>query len=112
MTDEQQPRILNTPEEIWLVYGDVDYDSDHNECRDVSWCNESQFPSDVRYIRADKAEQTDWIKPSERLPEPGDLIAVKWFSPRHYDYDSWVFIPTDDGFKWDDIACWIKLPKP
>jgi hypothetical protein len=48
-----EPKILNPPDEIWLVYGDLDEDVEHGLCGEVSWCEEPQFPADVRYVRAD-----------------------------------------------------------
>lgn len=112
MTDEKQPSILNAPEEIWLVYGDIEYDSDHSECNEVTWCSESQYPADVRYVRADTVERSGWTKPSERLPEPGDIISVKWKESNHFDYDSWVYDPVEAGCEWGFVEVWMKLPKP
>lgn len=50
--------VTGAPDEIWLVYGDLEHDDTHANCyRDgeVSWCEDQQFPSDVRYVRADIA---------------------------------------------------------
>ena len=55
----QEPNVTAAPDAIWLVYGDLGRDATHAECyRDgeVNWCEESQFPSDVRYVRADIAD--------------------------------------------------------
>lgn len=61
MNSEQKefeaPTVNGSPEEIWLVYGDIYEDADHEECDDVSWCSDQQFDSDVKYIRADIIEQ-------------------------------------------------------
>lgn len=51
-----EPRVTDAPEAVWLVYGDLDQDSTHRECCDsgeVTWCEDAQFPADVRYLRAD-----------------------------------------------------------
>ena len=47
------PKVSGSPDAIWLVYGDIEQDCAHNECDEVSWCGESQYPSDVRYVRSD-----------------------------------------------------------
>ena len=55
-----QPRVTDAPETVWLVYGDLDRDSTHRECRDsgeVTWCEDAQFAADVRYLRADLLHQ-------------------------------------------------------
>jgi hypothetical protein len=54
--DIYKPRVTGSPAEIWLVYGDIDEDCNHHECLDVCWCEDQQFDSDVRYVRADFAE--------------------------------------------------------
>lgn len=51
-----EPRVTGSPTEIWLVYGDLDDDATHAELAasgEVTWCEAAQFPSDVRYLRAD-----------------------------------------------------------
>lgn len=53
------PRITGAPDAIWLVYGELEHDDTHLAfCRDgeVTWCEDSQYPSDVRYVRADLYE--------------------------------------------------------
>ena len=48
--------ITNTPTRIYLVYGIDDHECteiDHNECVDVPWSTNREYPSDVEYIRAD-----------------------------------------------------------
>ena len=55
----QEPNVTAAPDAIWLVYGDLERDTTHEECYrdgDVNWCEDSQFPSDVRYVRADIAD--------------------------------------------------------
>ena len=53
--ESPDPKVIDSPPEIWLVYGDITEDCKHSECSDVSWCEKSQFPSDVKYVRADIA---------------------------------------------------------
>ncbi len=51
-----EPRVTGSPEAIWLVYGDLEDDATHAECADsgeVTWCEDAQFPADVRYTRTD-----------------------------------------------------------
>ena len=49
------PKVSGSPDVIWLVYGGIEYDCDHSECDEVLWCEDSQYPSDVRYVRSDIA---------------------------------------------------------
>lgn len=51
--------VTGAPETIWLVYGELERDDTHANCYregDVGWCDETQYASDVRYVRADIAE--------------------------------------------------------
>ena len=53
------PRVTGSPDEIWLVYGDLERDDTHANCRasgEVTWCEDAQFPADVRYVHATTAE--------------------------------------------------------
>ena len=55
----QEPKVTDSPAEIWLVYGDIEHDDTHHECcasGEVTWCEDAQFAADVRYVRADMAE--------------------------------------------------------
>ena len=59
-TAAQEPKVTNAPENIWLVYGDLEHDDTHQTCYrggDVGWCDEAQFASDVMYVRADVADR-------------------------------------------------------
>lgn len=47
-----KPVIIDPPESIWLVYGDIDESLHHRDCHDVAWCEDQQFDSDVLYIMA------------------------------------------------------------
>lgn len=61
--DEASPpiQVTGAPDEIWLVYGDLSdlvEDTSHAECcrsGEVTWCEDQQFSTDVRYVRADLA---------------------------------------------------------
>lgn len=51
-----EPRVTDSPEAIWLVYGDIEQDSTHSECcasGEVLWCEDAQFQADVSYTRTD-----------------------------------------------------------
>lgn len=51
-----EPRVTGAPETVWLVYGDLEHDDTHANCcaiGEVTWCEDAQFPADVRYLRAD-----------------------------------------------------------
>ena len=51
--------VTGAPETIWQVYGDLERDDTHANCYregDVGWCDETQYASDVRYVRADITE--------------------------------------------------------
>lgn len=53
------PKVTGAPDAIWLVYGDLDENATHDDCYgsgEVTWCQDAQFPADVRYVRADVAE--------------------------------------------------------
>lgn len=60
-----QPKVTGAPDTIWLVYGDLS-DAPENEFKHteltqysetVTWCEDHQYPTDVRYIRADIADE-------------------------------------------------------
>ena len=56
------PRVTDPPAEIWLVYGELEHDDTHRECcasGEVTWCEDGQFASDVRYVRGDIAQPAD-----------------------------------------------------
>lgn len=50
------PKVTDSPERIYLQYGDIDIDCTHDECEEVSWCNEPVYDSDIAYVRADIAD--------------------------------------------------------
>lgn len=52
----QPPRVLNSPESIWLCYGEIERDDEHRNIHasgEVLWCEDPQHLADVRYVRAD-----------------------------------------------------------
>jgi hypothetical protein len=76
MTEHQQP-----PEVIWLqYYGDSAYWDDQNvpqRDEETTWADERVHDSDVRYIRADVAEEQ--MKAADRCArEECACIAQKW----------------------------------
>jgi len=63
------PTVTESPEFIWLQYGEIEQDCTHAECYrlgDVTWCEDAQFDSDVRYVRADiykaQADELDRLR--------------------------------------------------
>ncbi len=50
------PKVIDPPKEIWLVYGEIDFDVKSRDCDEVTWCEDQQFGSDVKYIRADRVK--------------------------------------------------------
>lgn len=44
-----KPRVLNPPDRIYLNYGDIDEDCQHEDCDEVTWCTEQIGDSDVEY---------------------------------------------------------------
>lgn len=57
--DPALPKVVDAPDEIWLVYGELEHDDTHLNCcasGEVFWCEDSQFPADVRYLRADVSD--------------------------------------------------------
>jgi len=43
------PKALNPPERIWLQVGEIEDDCDFDECFEVTWCQDSQWPTDIEY---------------------------------------------------------------
>lgn len=55
--DPKQPTVTGSPDAIWLVYGELEHDDTHDNCArdgEVLWCEDPQFPADVKYVRADR----------------------------------------------------------
>jgi hypothetical protein len=58
--DPPQPSVTGAPNEIWLVYGDLEESTTHAEEErhgEVHWCGDKQFSSDVRYVLADEFDK-------------------------------------------------------
>lgn len=59
------PKVTGSPESIYLVYGDLseapEDDFTHGALTgaedSVTWCEQEQFSTDVKYIRADLADE-------------------------------------------------------
>lgn len=62
-------KVLNAPERIWLVYGDNEWDVDHDDLdpEGVCWSHQREFPKDVEYVRA--ANAITWRKSADELPD-------------------------------------------
>ena len=45
------PRVSGAPDRIWLNYGELDEDVEHEQCAEVTWCAEKMGDSDVEYRR-------------------------------------------------------------
>lgn len=45
----KKPRVLNPPERIFLQYGQIDEDVEHDLCDEVTWCTDQIDESDVEY---------------------------------------------------------------
>ena len=48
-----EPQVLNAPDRIWLVVGDIGDDARFPELAEVTWCDHAIGDSDVPYVRAD-----------------------------------------------------------
>lgn len=49
--DNNPPQIIDPPDRIYLVYGEIGYDAHHNECAEVTWSDHQAFNADVEYVR-------------------------------------------------------------
>ena len=53
-------KVTECPDHIWLNYGDNERDETHAGCLssgEVTWCEDSVFDYDVKYVRADLVEE-------------------------------------------------------
>lgn len=58
--DSEEAVVLNAPMTIFLNYGDVDGKQEHADLYssgEVTWCIDSVYKTDVRYVRADIIEK-------------------------------------------------------
>ena len=88
-----EPRVTGSPEAIWLVYGDLEHDDTHRECcatGDVTWCEDAQFPADVRYTRTDLvAERVREAVAAERMRIIGHIRGAMGHAEAGYDDVAW-----------------------
>ena len=106
-----EPRVTDAPETVWLVYSDLDHDATHRECcesGEVTWCEDAQFPADVRYLRADlmyhqareiaaddwRQKAAAWLRAKADAHEKANRE-----SPRHARASSWEKRVRD--LRWD-----------
>ena len=61
------PKVTGSPSVICLVYGDIDRDDKHSNFQEVTWCEDSQYDSDVMYVRADLTEIEQLKAENKRL---------------------------------------------
>jgi hypothetical protein len=97
-----EPKVTGAPNYIWLVYGELEYDDTHENCyRDgeVTWCQDQQYSSDVRYVRADlfKAIAAQ-PKPAPALLTEEDFREAREQSNRDYQKFNKGALPSGD---WD-----------
>lgn len=65
MSADHMPKVTGSPDTIYLVYGDLSSELQntftHHEFAghddSVTWCEDNQYPTDVKYIRADCADE-------------------------------------------------------
>jgi hypothetical protein len=74
--EEAASRVLDPPNELYLVYGDIDEDCKHDDCDEVLWSPDMVFPADVRYVRADLAEITPWTSGGIIPPAANEFRSV------------------------------------
>ena len=73
--NDDTPKIIGAPDVIYLIYGDIEEDCTHEECSVadcVSWCEDSQFDSDVAYVREElfdemKAQRDEYARQVREL---------------------------------------------
>lgn len=72
------PVVSNAPHTIWLNVGDIDFDCAFEDLDSdpdgVTWCCESMYPGDIRYVRADLVEA---VLPTNWREDPDWLALAK-----------------------------------
>lgn len=82
-----QGKILSAPETIYLVIGELDgQDVEFRDLEDVSWCDDSVYRDDIRYVRATplvdaapnllKALEA-WLEESEKDHGSSDVLRLR-----------------------------------
>jgi len=50
-TDTLRPSVVSDPpKKIWLNVGEPDQDCLFKDLDEVTWCDDAQFPSDIKYV--------------------------------------------------------------
>lgn len=98
-------RITGSPAEIWLVYGDIEQDTAHAECGDVTWCEDQVYGSDVRYMRADSlaADLAALRRDAERWRKVERLVSNRWDGTIGRPSTWWLRVSGVDGKTFGDV---------
>ena len=92
------PMVTGCPESIWLIYGEVDTDTAHDECHEIGWCDEPLWPADVRYVRGDVADRH--AADAAALRRERDALAARLAEIEAQEPAAWVPIHPRDGALW------------
>jgi hypothetical protein len=72
------PKVTGSPDEIYLVYGDIERDATHEEVwrhGDIGWSESRVYRSDVKYVRADRIEALEEeLRLTDKLLESRDQV--------------------------------------
>lgn len=85
--DPPCPKITGVPERIYLEIGE-DADGDFDDFREVTWCRDKQFNTDIEYVLASKLASAESrlaiaAEALERIAEPGRLDAQETYEVAH-----------------------------
>ena len=48
-----EPRIIDPPDRIYLIVGEIDHDVEFSDCSEVTWSSFAEYPTEIAYVRAD-----------------------------------------------------------
>lgn len=67
-TDSLRPSVVSDPPKvIWLNVGEPDQDCTFEELGEVTWCEDNQFPADIKYVlHSDHEAERDAAVAKER----------------------------------------------